>query len=229
MGTVDGFGKAVVVSQAESTFSPFKRKILVITAIFFLILGVVGVIESFESGSIAPLYHRTLGKIIGADHELGRYVETLAGGDVPRFEGFFVKSFPSFMLFWFLFIVNVVADLYFVFFLGWALYELWSLLDTSKVLRNVLLAVGSYVVLSFLIGTAMFINDASGKVLPDDAVMVWLDKSYPFEGTVKFVTFFVNRDSLTRVADWSESPIGSMIVNTPTAVDNYTGVNDSGY
>lgn len=220
MGAVDGFGKSVIVSQAESTFSPFKKRILIITAVFFIILAFVGIVESFEAGSIAPLYHRTLGKIIGADHELGRYVETLAGGDVPRFEGFFVKSFPSYIWFWFLFIVNVVADLYFVFFFGWVLYELWSLLDTSKVLRNVLLAVGSYVVLSFLIGTMLFINDASGKVLPDDAVAVWLDKSYPFEGTVKFVTFFVNRDSLTRVADWSESPIGSMIVNTPQAEDN---------
>jgi hypothetical protein len=220
MGAVDGLGKAVVVNSAQSTFSPFRRNILIITAIFFVILGVVGVIESFEANSIEPLYSRTLGKILASDYELGRYVEELAGGNVPHFEGFFVKSFPHFLGFWFLFVVNVVADLYFVFFLFWILYWCWSLLDTSKVLRNVLLALGSYVVLSFLIGTAMFIHDASGKTLPQNSMSVWLDKTYPFEGTVKFVTFFISRESLTRIADWSESPIGGFIVNTPQGVNN---------
>lgn len=227
MGAVDGLGKSVIVNSAQSTFSPFRRNILIITAVFFLILGVVGVIESFQQNSLSPLYHRTLGKIISADYELGRYVEELASGDVPRFEGFLMKSFPHFLGFWFSFVVNVIADLYFVFFLGWGLYELWSLTNRSLILRNVLFAIGSYLILSFFIGTAMFVYDSSGKCLPNNSVGVWLDKTYPFEGTVKFVTFFINRDALTRMADWTESPVGSFILNTPTT-DNSTGVNVGG-
>ena len=227
MGAVDGVGKSVVISSAESTFSPFKRNILIITAIFFVICAFVGIFESFEQNSFAPLYHRTLEKVVASDHQLGRYVESLASGDVPHFEGLFVKVFPHFLWFWFLFIVNVVANLYFVFFFGWFLYFLWSLHDDGKILRNIIFGILCYLILSFLIGTAIYIGDMSGKSMPKNSLGDWIDHSYPFEGTVKFVTFFINRDSLVKVANWSESPIGAWVTVGHTAV-NESEVNVTG-
>lgn len=63
-------------------------------------------------------------------------------------------------------------------------------------------------------GMVLFNMSLAGKTLPDDRQLLFskqMEASYPFHGTVKFVTYFVNRDSLSHAYDWMQTSVGGAV------------------
>ena len=200
---------------------PFRRSVLWVTLIFFLILAGVGVYESFQQHSMYPLLERTVLKVVASDRLLGHLAEQVAAHETPPFTGFFQKTFPTFIWFWLKFFFDAVSSLYFIFFFGWLIYWLFSVISNTSPMRNVLLMLLTYVVLTFIISTMLFMADNAGRTLPatkGESMKVWLLGSYPGQGVSKFVMMFAAPSALKSVADWSESGdlIPSIITNIPS-------------
>lgn len=200
---------------------PFRKAVLWTTLIFFIILATVGTIESFQAHSIGPLISRTVGKVVASDRLLGRLAEQVASEQTPAFTGFFQKSFPPFLWFWLKFVFEGISSLYFIFFFGWLLFWGFSSINNTSPLRNFLLTMLTYLILTLLISTMLFMADNAGRTLPTDkptAVKVWALGSYPFQGVSKLVMLFAMPTTLKKIADWSESGkfLPSIITNIPT-------------
>ena len=212
-------GGAAAETGGQQVF-PFRRGVLWVTLIFFLILAIVGTIESFQQHSIEPLLSRTVLKVVASDRLLGATAEKLATHQAPEYTGVLNKSFPVFLWYWLTTFFDVVGSLYFIFFFGICIYWLFGAINNTSPLRNVLLTVGTYAVLTFMVSTVLFMADNAGRQLPTDkneAIKVWALQSYPFQGISKLVMYFVAQDTLKGIADWTENGgvIPSIITNIP--------------
>lgn len=232
IGAAEGFAAETGGQQ----MMPFQRSVLWITLIFFLILALVGVIESFQQHSIYPLLDRTVLKVVAADHQLARQVESVVTHQTPAFTGLFQKSFPSYLWFWLKFYLNMIGNLYFIFFFIMLLYWGFRMLNQTSALKNILLAALTYLIITTLAGTLLYVADMNGRTMPvgrDTAIKHWWMSSYPLEGVSKTVMYYVAPSTLKSIADWTETsaiapiitnvPQGTIAVNaTPNATTNVT-------
>jgi hypothetical protein len=148
-------------------------------------------------------------------------VDDLSVSEPPVFDGFLVKSFPSYLWFWFKFWFLIVCNVWFIYFFIWFLYWLFSLTNSSLILRNVLLALGTFILISLFIGMVMYNVRLSGVCLPDDRVKNFnhiIANSYPLHGMSKLVVRFVDKDLFYSIAGWSNSDFGKIIVNIPDPI-----------
>jgi NADH:ubiquinone oxidoreductase subunit 5 (subunit L)/multisubunit Na+/H+ antiporter MnhA subunit len=90
-----------------------------------------------------------------------------------------------------------------------------------------LLAVVTYIIITFVVSTVLYIGAMAGHTLPSDkreAITHWAANTYPFQGLVKTFMFYVTPDRLRAVADWTDnSAIAPIVTNLPqgnTSLDN---------
>lgn len=200
--------------------SPLGRVNLIVTAVVFLFLAFVGVSESFEQHSGYPFFEKALLPIIGADTSISIMVDDLNTNPTPSFDGYVSKSFPSYLWFWIKFWFVAICNLWFIYFFIWLLYGCWSLTNNSLMLRNVLLAVGSFILISLFIGMVMYNVRLSGICLPDSKSENFnhlLANSYPLNGVSKLVVRFVDRDLFNRIVGWSNSGFGKIVTSIPNS------------
>lgn len=198
--------------------TPFSKLSLIITAIVFLSLSFVGVAESFQQHSAYPFVERSLLPIIGADTLISQNIDTLEASPRPSYDGFLSKSFPVWLWFWLKFWFVVICNLWMIFFFCWLIYGFWWSLEDGQRLRNILFTVLTFLILSLFIGMILYNVRLSGLCLPDDKgknFNLQMKNSYPLHGVTKLVTHFVNGDLFYRIADWSQSDFGKIVVSIP--------------
>lgn len=211
-------GASAGAKGAGILLSPFGRINLIITVSLLLILGIVGVIEGFEQHSFFPVLDRTVFQIVGADHKIGQSVDLLESVERPHFQGFFNKSFPSYLWFWLKFWSLTIMNLYFIFACGYLIYIIFKSFDNTNLVKNITLAVIVFLLLQFFVGLLMFSMSMAGKTLPDNRVDVLNEEilaSIPMEGTFKLVKHIINKDLFYKIIEVAETPIGTAITNVP--------------
>jgi hypothetical protein len=202
-------------------FTPFGKWTLIITSVFFAVLVVIGIFQSVEQKSLYPLFEQTILKIAGADSQLGSLVDRVEGSDRPLKPSSIVsKEFPPYIFFWCKIIFEVVTNLWFMYFFGWLLYLGFSSLNSSLVLRNIILTLVAYMVISMIVGMMMYNIALSGYCLPSDKVKnfgLQLSHSYPFSGSIKFFSHLFSKDLFFSVGSWMDSDLGRLIVDIPSS------------
>lgn len=203
-----------------SIISPLGKWNLIIASVFFAVLIVVGIFQSVEQKSLLPLAENTVFKVLGADSQLGSLVDRVEGSDRPMKPSSLVsKEFPPYIFFWCKIVFEAVTNLWFIYFFGWLLYLGFSSLNSSLVLRNIILTLVSYMIISMIVGMMMYNMLLSGYCLPSDKVKnfnLQLSHSYPFSGTIKFFSHLFSKDLFFRVGSWMDSDLGRLIVDIPS-------------
>jgi hypothetical protein len=228
----DFIGADMLKGTGSQQAFPFRRTVLVVTLAFFLILATVGVIESFQQHSLAPLLSRTVLKVVASDRLLGATAEHLATQQAPVYTGVFQKSFPVFIWFYITTFFDVVSSLYFIFFFGICIYWVFQAINNTSPLRNALLTVATYAVLTFMLSTMLFMADNAGRQLPasgGDSIKAWALSSYPFQGVSKLVMLVVTPNTLKSIADWTENGgiVPAIITNIPQGNTSITALTNT--
>lgn len=207
-----------VVKTSGFFVSPLGKANLIVTGIIFLLLAFVGLSESFAQHSGYPFFSRALLPIIGADTAVGGLVDDL--GSTPSFDGYFTKTFPSFLWFWLRFWFLILANIWFIYFFIWLLYGCWSLTNSALVLRNVFLALGSFILISLFVGMVMYNVRLSGVCLPDDRAKNFnhmMANTFPLHGVAKLGVRFIDKELFYRIAGWSNTGFGKAVTSIPNS------------
>jgi len=233
----------VVLESAKSgggLFVPTPSKIaLYITLVIFLVFATVGTIESFQQKSFYPFVDNTLFRVASADHKLSNLVDSIESKERPTFDGFFAKTFPSFFWFWLKFWLQALSNLYFIIFLLWFIYFIFSLQDDGLIARNIISAIGIFVAIQFLFGLLLFgmnIQEHYDSVTYQNETYVKVPAklsyfndamahSIPFEGTWKFFSHWITKDLFYKIQAVANTDIAQAITNIP---DNGTMLNSTG-
>lgn len=228
---ISSAGKGVA-SAGNFLFLPTGKLNLIITGVVFLILAFVGLSESFQQHSGYPFFEKTLLPIVGADTSISIMVDDLNANPTPIFDGFLTKTFPAYLWFYLKFWFLILCNCWFIFFFIWLLYNLFALGNSSLIARNILLAIGSFILISLFVGMVMYNVRLSGMCLPEDKTKNFnhlLANTYPLNGVSKLAVRFINHDTFNRIAVWSNSGFGKMVTNIPKSPDllNETNVSVS--
>jgi hypothetical protein len=219
MGEIDGaIGKGAM--KGGGLLTPLGRTNLYITAVCFVFLIVAGIFESVDQKSVFPLIDRTLITTIGADSKVGEMVDTLESAPRPVHPTSITsKAFPVWLWFWCKWWFFLIVNFYLIYFFFWLLYILFKALNNESMIRNVLLAILTFTIISFIVGMMIYNMKLAGYCLPENKVQNFnsqVKNSYPFHGTVKFVHHFMTRDLFSRVSDWTDTGFSRMITNIPS-------------
>jgi preprotein translocase subunit SecG len=218
MGLEAGVQSGILKSSGYF-ISPIGKANIIIAGIFFIVLIFMGITQSVEQKSLYPLWHQTGERLLSADTSLGQAVDDLLEGNHPaKPSGFFSKATPVWLWFYVKWWFQVASCIFMMYFFGWLLFGFWQAMNNESLIKNILLAFFSFILISIFMGMIVFNMSLAGKTLPDDKQLLFskqMQSSYPFHGMVKFVTYFVNRDSLSRAYDWVQTPTGSILTGIP--------------
>lgn len=199
--------------------SPLGKLNLILAGFFFVVLIINGISESIQTNSIYPLFRNTLEKVVGADTHLGQSVDALESGARPVKPASIVsKAMPKNVWFWIKFYFNVVTDLFFIYFFCWLVYGFWNAMDNQSLIKNIILTVASFLLISLFVGMVLFFMSLHGKTLPDNEVKCFnliIKQTYPLHGTIKFFAHFINGDLFHKLGTWMDTDLGQAITGIP--------------
>ena len=195
--------------------SPLGKANMIIAGVFLVILLFISITQSVEQKSLYPLWHNTLERVVSADTHLGQAVDEVVAKDSPvKSSSFLSKSMPAYIWFWVKWWFQVISCFFMMYFFIWLIYGFWYALDNTSLIRNVLLTVVTFILISFFMGMVIFNMNLAGKSLPDNRQLLFqkqMQNSYPLHGTVKFFRYFVNKESLSDAYDWMNTGVGSAV------------------
>jgi len=221
-----GLETPVVQGAVESVgffATPFGKVNLYITACLFIVLIIVGLSQSVEQHNLYPLADNTVLKLVGADSQIGQSIDELESAPRPATtSGLWFKTFPAVLWFWIKFVFTIVANVWFMWFFAYGLYQCFQMISNTSQLRSIILAGVTFAVIAILTGMIIYNLSLAGKCLVNDRAKNFnaqMANAYPLHGIVKLAVHIFNKDLFNKVADWTQTGLGQAISNIPSAPD----------
>lgn len=214
---VEGVSKGAKVGGIFA--SPLGKINLYISGVFLIFLIIAGVFQSVDQHSVYPLFENTVLKIANSDGQLSQRIDELESKPRPESpSGIFSKAFPTWLWFWCKWWFLAIIDIWLVWFLLWALYTIFKMIDQTSMLKNILLAVLVFALIQFFAGVVLYSMNHAGQKLPDDKLAIFGDEmknSIPLHGTFKLVTHIFNKQLFYKVQNFAGTGFGQALTNIP--------------
>jgi hypothetical protein len=117
-----------------------------------------------------------------------------------------------------------------MYFIIWLLYGFFQWLNSTSQARSVGLAIGVFIIMSMIAGAIIYNLNLAGKCLVADRSKNFnaqMNNIYPLHGTFRLCVHIFNKDLFVKVADWTQTGLGSAVANIPKSPDLLNDTNVS--
>lgn len=101
---------------------------------------------------------------------------------------------------------------------GFLIYSIFRGIDSVSPLKNIILTLIFYFLLTSYMSLLMFNSSLHGSTLDNDEIKIIkndLSNSVPFHGLYKLVSYTIKGELFSKVVKWTDTNVGQAITNIP--------------
>jgi hypothetical protein len=211
-------------------FLPFGSKWqLNLMLYIFLFVIFISTVQALQQKTWYPYLDNTAGKMVSADNNIYSKVDNLQNHPEKIFTYPNPETWSQRVKFYFqLFILwcDILSSIYFIYFVGWAFYQLFKLQNNSLVFRNIVLAILVILLLNCAYSfTKVFIIEKQTDILIKDALF----QMFPVKGVYSLGKYIYgngvtpNYSTFEKVSEFIGIPNSTPMNSTSLNVSNVTG------